>query len=257
MGIYNEARAKGTASSLNRARQKKKTENRTECEEVTMQRNCDMNEISDGRLYELNDMVKANCNDCEGCSACCQGMGSSIKLDPLDIHRLSTKLGLSFEQLLAGYIELNMVDGTILPNLKMAGERERCSFLNEEGRCSIHSFRPGICRIFPLGRIYEEESFKYFLQVQECKKENRSKVKVSKWIDTPDLKKNQQFICDWHYFLKEVQACVKQASNQETVKTLTMYLLNQFFLKGFDAEQDFYEQFNKRLEEAKQVIASV
>ena len=163
-----------------------------------MQRNCDMNEISDGRLYELNDMVKASCNDCEGCFACCQGMGTSIKLDPLDIFRLSSNLNKSFEQLLAENIELNLVDGTILPNLKMVGENERCSFLNEDGRCSIHSHRPGICRIFPLGRIYENQDFKYFLQVNECKKENRSKVKVSKWIDTPDLTKNQQFINDWH-----------------------------------------------------------
>ena len=31
-----------------------------------MKRNIDMNEISDGKLYELNDMVKADCNDCKG-----------------------------------------------------------------------------------------------------------------------------------------------------------------------------------------------
>lgn len=29
--------------------------------------------------------------------------------------------------------------------------------------------------------------FLYFLQTGECAKENRSKIKVSKWIDTPDL----------------------------------------------------------------------
>ena len=105
-------------------------------------------------------MVKADCGDCKGCSACCQGMGSSILLDPYDIYRLSTGTGLTFEDLLKGRIELNMSDGLILPNLKMAGEKEACSFLNEEGRCSVHPFRPGFCRLFPLGMCRISENMR-------------------------------------------------------------------------------------------------
>ena len=55
-----------------------------------MEREIDLKEISDGKLYSSSDMVKADCGDCKGCSACCQGMGSSILLDPYDIYRLST-----------------------------------------------------------------------------------------------------------------------------------------------------------------------
>ena len=106
-----------------------------------MKRNVRMEDISDGKLYTANDLVKADCGDCEGCSACCRGMGSSIVLDPLDIYRLTTGLGVRFEQLLSDKIELNVVDGIILPNLKMGGEKECCAFLNEEGRCSIHGIR--------------------------------------------------------------------------------------------------------------------
>lgn len=62
-----------------------------------MLRNVDLSEISDGKLYDANDMVKADCKGCEGCSACCRGMGKSIVLDPLDVHRLTTLLqGLVF-----------------------------------------------------------------------------------------------------------------------------------------------------------------
>lgn len=72
-----------------------------------MEREIDLKEISDGRLYSSSDMVKADCGDCKGCSACCQGMGSSILLDPYDIYRLSTGTGLTFEDLLKDRIELN------------------------------------------------------------------------------------------------------------------------------------------------------
>ncbi len=52
-----------------------------------------------------------------------------------------------------GPLELNVVDGIILPNLKMARAEEACSFLDTNGRCTVHAFRPGICRMFPLGRL--------------------------------------------------------------------------------------------------------
>ena len=103
-----------------------------------MERNIDMKEVSDGKLYTSNDMVKADCGGCEGCSACCHGMGESIVLDPLDIHRLCCGLGADFNGLMVDKIELNIVDCLILPNLKMAGEKEACSFLNKDGRCLIH-----------------------------------------------------------------------------------------------------------------------
>lgn len=218
-----------------------------------MKRNVRMEDISDGKLYTANDLVKADCGDCEGCSACCRGMGSSIVLDPLDIYRLTTGLGVRFEQLLSDKIELNVVDGIILPNLKMGGEKECCAFLNEEGRCSIHGIRPGICRLFPLGRFYEDGAFKYFLQIHECKKENRTKVKVKKWIDTPDLKKYESFISEWHYFLLELQGKLLKIE-EEKVKAINMFLLQSFFLEPYKVEEDFYGQFDHRMKKVKQYL---
>lgn len=215
-----------------------------------MERQIDINEISDGKLYGLEDMVRADCAGCAGCSACCRGMGKSVVLDPLDVHRLVTVTGRKFEELLADHLELNVVDGIILPNLKMAGESEACAFLNEEGRCSIHSFRPGICRLFPLGRLYEDGSFQYFLQIHECKKGNRSKVKVKKWIDTPDAKTYDTYISRWHYFLKDLERIAGADADGQQAKAISMYVLKMFYLEPFKKEADFYEQFYGRLQSA-------
>ncbi len=78
-------------------------------------------------------------------------MGDSVILDPYDLYRMQRGLGKGLPELLAeGAAELHVEDGVILPNLKMTGGGERCFFLNKEGRCSIHAFRPGLCRLFPL-----------------------------------------------------------------------------------------------------------
>lgn len=242
-----------------------------------MERNVTMEEISDGKLYGLNDMVKAGCSDCKGCSDCCRGMGNSIVLDPLDCYRLTGGLGKTFEVLLSEKrIELNVVESIILPNLKMseyktsdmdkpagndmtvkaARRGEACSFLNSEGRCSIHEFRPGICRLFPLGRFYENGTFSYFLQIHECSNRNRTKVKVKSWIDTPDTGRYEKFICDWHYFLKDITEFLRHNEEAGLLQKVNMYLLNQFFVKGYDHNIDFYEQFYVRLDEAAKMLQS-
>ena len=183
-----------------------------------MLREGDLNEISDGRLYTLNDLVRADCQDCTGCSACCRGMGNSIVLTPYDVCLLTNNLSCSFEQLIADRVELSVIDGLILPSLKMSGDMEQCSFLDENGRCSIHSFRPGICRLFPLGRIYDENGFKYFLQTGECLNNHRTKIKVEKWLDTPDIEKNERFIWEWHELLKRLRNATKADPDYESAK---------------------------------------
>ena len=161
-----------------------------------MKRFVSMEEISDGRLYGADDMVRAGCGGCEGCSACCETMADTIFLDPLDVFWMMQGLNRSFASLMADRIQLDMADCFLLPRIKTEPGQSRCPFLNETGRCSIHSFRPGFCRLFPLGRFYENRSFRYFLQTGECRLAGRTKVKVRKWIDTPDLERYETFVSD-------------------------------------------------------------
>lgn len=214
-----------------------------------------LEDISDGKLYWENDMVKADTNSCSGCkSVCCHGMGDTIKIDPYDIYRLTTGLNQTFEQLMVDKIELNVVDGVIMPNLKMAEGKNQCSFLNEEQRCDIHTMRPGICRLFPLGRYWEDEThFKYILQTGQCHKDNLTKIKVKKWLDTKDLDTYNQFIIAWHLYLKQIQAAMRTLS-EEQVRILNMYTLKTFYMTPYKEEQEFYQQFYDRLAEARKTL---
>ena len=79
-----------------------------------MKRNVSLEEISDGRLYSRNDMVRADCGGCNGCKCTrCHGMGESVDLDPYDAWRLSGGLGVPFAALLEQKLELHVVDGII------------------------------------------------------------------------------------------------------------------------------------------------
>ena len=218
-----------------------------------MKRNVSLEEISDGRLYGENDMVKADCRGCVGCSDCCRGMGQSIILDPYDVYRLTTGLKRPFADFMDKEVELNVVDGCILPNLKMAGLQEQCAFLDEKERCSIHALRPGICRLFPLGRFYENGTFQYFLQTGQCNAAH-SKVKVGKWIDTPDQRRNREFVTNWHYLLNRVEELVQRNPDDIFRRDINMMLLQTFYFAPYDEKEDFYIQFAGRAAQFAQQI---
>lgn len=228
--------------------------------ENEMERTIDLLEISDGKIYGLNDMVKLCADHCKGCSACCHGRGDTITLDPYDVYQLKKGLGLSFEQLLNSAVTLGVVDGLIRPSMAMLetgktdanGEPDsQCVFLNEEGRCKIHGFRPGLCRLFPLGRIYEDGKIGYILLKDECARENRTKEKVHKWIGLPDMASYEKYLFEWHDFLKRLAEAAGQES-EEVAKQANMYILQKFYME--DVANGFYEDFYKRLEIAKMLL---
>ena len=195
-----------------------------------------LSEISDGRLYGLNDMVRADCAGCAGCSKCCRSdMGTSISLDPYDVWMLSRGTGRSFEDMVEKEIKISMLDGLALPHMNM---EHGCQFLDGEGRCSIHPYRPSICRLFPLGRYYENGDFRYFLQVHECTKANRSKVKVQKWIDIDCIEEHTAFVRKWHNFLGLARRKVSEASDPQQIRNFMLFLLDLFYVVGYDTEAE-------------------
>lgn len=209
-------------------------------------------DISDGKLYSNNDMAKVSCHDCAGCSSCCRDMGESIWLDPYDVFQLTKHLGKSMEELLAKEVEFHVEEGLILPNIKMIGEGEPvCGFLNEEGRCSIHAFRPGFCRLFPLGRNYEGNKLTYFVLKDACPAPNKSKVKINKWLNVPNLKSYEKFLVEWHGLTKMLRGYYAEHMEDEAIiKAINMKFLQIFYLTPY-SEDDFYLEFETRMTQMK------
>ena len=62
-----------------------------------------------------------------------------------------------------------------------------------------------------------------------------------------------QFVCDWHYFLKDL-AKTSQGLSPELIKTLHSYILKVFYLTPYQDGSDFYDQFYMRLNDAKKLF---
>ena len=242
-----------------------------------MLRNQSIEEIFDGRFYGPDDMVPAGCHDCAGCSACCRNTGDSIILDPWDMYMLARGTGKSFTDMIEKEIEIRLVDGLILPNLMQhhdetadssspadsscpcAGQpaapadvpgcqdsSDCCPFLTDAGRCGIHPYRPGLCRLYPLGRYYTEDSFRYILQKDECADREKYPVLLRDWLGIPDLAEYEQYILEWHDFIRRAGAVMPMLTERSR-DSVARYILQVFFVKPYDIEKSFYDQFYMRM----------
>ena len=215
-----------------------------------MIREVDIDEISDGKRYHSNDMAKIGCNDCKDCkTCCCRNMGHTIILDPYDVYQLTVGLNTDFDHLMTGdrpVIELSMADGILLPNIRMQEQGNCCIFLDDNERCTIHNYRSGFCRMYPLGRIYENGGFSYFNQIHECDYPNKSKVKIKKWLGIPNLAEYERFVLKWHDFLEEFRNNIKSMSDMSDVSKACVEFLTRFYKTPYDKEQSFYEQIYNR-----------
>lgn len=221
----------------------------------------------DGILYSVDDQVKIACNDCRGCTRCCENMDDTIILDPYDIWQLTHKLKISgggrvnFDILVSedGPLELGMHDGVILPHMKMVATDDEnkgvCSFLAPNGRCSIHFCRPGMCRLYPLGRLFEENedgevSLGYFILNEElgCPIANTSYTSVDSWLGYADKDKYQDYQIKW----RNVRRVLREAGEDvnadiNALEKILIECLEHFFAHEYG--EDFFAEFDRLYEE--------
>lgn len=93
---------------------------------------------------------------CNRCKKCCHE--KRITLTPYEILRLARNLRLTTKEFIARFTEEG---GTIL---RFRSEDGACSLLGDEG-CTVHADRPGACRIYPLGGLFQLEGEETFAQL--------------------------------------------------------------------------------------------
>ena len=195
-----------------------------------MLREIDNGQITPDKLKSSRDLVPLVCDGCAGCSSCCRERGSVVLLDEYDMRLLKEYFHASFQELLQnGYVGLSVIDGVVLPHLCVKPKADECVFLGKEGRCLVYNARPGICRMFPLARIYAEDgSFSYFLQEGECAAAKKAKTRISRWLGYENIKEYEFSVRKYHDALTELREKCASASAEEAAQLQTDFLKEHF-----------------------------
>ena len=212
-----------------------------------MQHKVNLDEISDGTLYTLNNMLRIGCDGCSGASSCCHFAEDTITLDPYDIYQLQQGTGLTFEALYAKQlIALSPVDGLLLPHLNFSTGTGSCPFLLDTGRCSIHAYRPGLCRLFPLARLVADDKVQYLLQIHECPCDTTPKTKIKKWLELPNAEQYEAYLILWNKVLTSTRKQLAAATGQAELTSITTTFLRDNYFAPYQTATDFYSQWKLR-----------
>lgn len=220
-----------------------------------MKTNMLLSDISDGQSYDLMDTVLADTKGCEGCSACCENVGDLVTLTPYDLYQMRVATGMTLDALFEGHLQKVTQDKITLPHLKMVTENQNCAFLDKDKRCAIHAYRPNICRLFPLGRFYENGDFHYFLQNNACIKEDLEPVVVNDWINIPNYDDNKIFILSWYQFIKALTFRMKFVRDEAEIEAIQKDILDTFFRLEAQDDLTFYATFQRELKKAKERLS--
>jgi Predicted Fe-S-cluster oxidoreductase len=210
----------------------------------------DYKEITKLNYLEPDDTFRFGC-DC--CGGCCKERGDTL-LTAYDIMRLQEYLGISFKELLITYCELYVGKDSGLPIVRIRTDA-RCPFLIRN-KCLVQDAKPAVCSLFPLGRIYDGEKVRYFLQEGICGT-GAEEHTLHEWLKP--LGSNSESCCIlWWNMLKEGVEIIKQAREQNNgLEEMILDFMVFIMYDGYDSKKSPISQMQERIEVLKQLPVKI
>ncbi len=105
------------------------------------------------RIEAISREIRKIGFQCQQCGACCRGeeKASCVIVSPPEIDRIIEATGLERSKIVVPYPEYIESDEGRRFTFEwcLKNEDGKCIFLAEDGRCTIYSARPWICRTYP------------------------------------------------------------------------------------------------------------
>ena len=143
---------------------------------------------------------------CKQCGYCCDH--TYIQLYPFDIKNICSSLGISTKEFHEKYSMFKSMDG--IPRCFLRN-RPKCPF-KENNKCTIYDNRPVRCRLFPLGRVFQEDEIIYVLPEDKCQGfDTGKKQTIAEWIENENVTESDELTSKWNSFLIKLK-------DSETIK---------------------------------------
>lgn len=208
--------------------------------------------------------------DCKTCGKCCIHR-DDVLLHPKDIYNMAKELHLTTEELIEKYCEVYIGQDSRIPivRLKPRGSVHRCPLLKDR-KCQVHDAKPGICKLYPLGRYLvllgktsadiDMDSVQYIFNKPDCKgSEGTETHTVREWLESFGIPVKDEFFIKWQKLVMEMGTVFRKIEKKVSEKTLEM-LWNAAFIGlylHYNTELDFMSQFDENAQKFAELLHSV
>ena len=212
------------------------------------------------------DDLKMGPNDtfhfhCTSCGKCCTNR-EDILLTPRDLYNMAKTLEMAPGKLIKLYCECYIGHDSRFPLVRIVpvGSVKRCPLLKNR-KCSVHSAKPTVCALFPLGRtmIFKKEDYspeavrtaeiQYFLQPIDCGDDTEA-FTVKEYLEMFGIPVNDPFFFAWQSFLSSITGYIRAFERdfpKDLMEVLWNTILTAVYL-SYDMEEPFMPQFTSNSE---------
>ena len=203
------------------------------------------------RALKLDDSFAFRCDQC---GDCCRHR-EDILISPYDLFRIARHLSVTPESIIDRYFIYYIGNDSNLPLviLKAQGEDRLCPFLLNN-RCSIHSAKPSVCGLFPLGRmaaVHDGQSSEtlYFLQPLECGKRDQTQT-VRQWLKDFGLDQSDEWFQVWQKYIIMLSKLIKLLVTQVPPNLMSKIFSAIFYAMylNYNMAEDFLPQFKNNMQ---------
>lgn len=209
-------------------------------------------------IYDNLDDMTLDIDDtfsfkCRGCGKCCR-QREDILLSPKDLYRLAVYLKMTTSDVLKRYCEVYQGSDSLMPIARLIsiGGNNRCPFLDGR-KCRVHTFKPGVCAMYPLGRYIRKEpgkenapvEIRYINNKPACDhKEQKQTVRL--WLARWGIPHPDPFFLKWQEVIASMSQFFHMLRDRQATDKTREILLNVIFeliYVNYDTSLPFEGQF--------------
>jgi len=196
---------------------------------------------------------------CRSCGKCCKNR-EDIILNSRDVYNIATTLNLTNKQIIDKYCEsyIGQVSRIPVVRLKSKGINRVCPLL-VENRCSVHSLKPTVCALFPIGRVISSEhapeemnlgnpyEIGYIQNYTNCGSARRKQT-VRAWLESFNIPIDDNYFIQWNTTIFKSIETVKKYESMNNVREICMNMIWDAIYQAFYIDYDICKEFQPQFD---------
>jgi len=206
---------------------------------------------------------------CRVCGKCCKNR-HDIMLTTRDLYNIAHELHRTTGYVVDRYCEAYIGGSSRIPivRLKPTGPDQACPLMRDK-RCIVHTAKPVVCAIYPLGRAVNFEQMEendetkikptYFFQPDACGSRDQVHT-VRSWLNQFGIPVEDEFFPLWTEMNTLMSTSFRDLESQNTPDEPMNRLWDIAFFHmyiSYDTEKDLMPQYRENMEKIRELLALV
>lgn len=189
--------------------------------------------------------------NCTMCGKCCRKREEPILITGLDLFRIAKTLNMTTMQVIEKHTDRYIGAQSHVPILTLKERLDGSCSLLRKGHCMVHSNKPVVCALYPLGRMYNSitDEFQYFQQITPCNTGAKTWT-LQEWLNEFKISELDEESRAWNKLLMGPTMVTSQIDKDKLPDEMMAVIANAFYF-NYDITKPYLEQAQLNMAQLK------